>query len=719
MSRTLDESLSRWRPLSEAAFYLALIVALCRATLLQYLRDPSPVLPMEPGSVVPPFPTGPAVSGWLDVLCLLSAMLVLARWTFDTSFKLRASLWTLPMVGLGGLAMASVFWANDAYAAWVGGSQWLAAAAVVFTLSQTVRDWVRLRLCLGFAAGLLVANVVAGLWYFLLDHPAVVEDFETNLAQRLRERGIEPGTPQAEQMAGRVRRGDFGGFAFSPNSFAVALVSTTVVLAGLAGQRWKDNSQRPLAILLLIPVLPAIYLLTRTGGKAAIAAGLLVGLLFVAGYRFRGLIDKRRSLLFAGIAGAIVLGAVGVIALGVVRGGLPSASLNFRWMYWVASLQVFLDQPLLGTGFSSFGAYYLEHRLPAAAEEISDPHNFVIRFATELGVAGLLLSIAFIGALAWHLTRPATEPAKGKSKPIGPRAIVIVSAVALVLHIASSVDLSSPAAAYDIIRLAILFACLGATALLSTVASTEQLEVMTKPANLALAVAGGSVAVFMLHGFSDIALFEPSTLFTFAVLLGSAGAMRGDGRSAKAPVKLAAIAGAGLVALVVVAMTALVTGAELKAKQGKSDIFTRRITAGVNSLAEAAEDLPFGNALWLRQAGQLEAKESRRLDLFRRAAQLEPRSTGPLFDLARAEAELSPAEALPQFEKLVAIDPRSSAARLAYADALEAADQPAEAAEQLRAALAINDALAPDEMERMSNATRGEIEARIARLESK
>jgi len=47
---------------------------------------------------------------------------------------------------------------------------------------------------------------------------------------------------------------------------------------------------------------------------------------------------------------------------------------------------VWKERPLIGVGLDGFAQHYLAHRLPIAAEEPKDPHNFVVRAFCELGL---------------------------------------------------------------------------------------------------------------------------------------------------------------------------------------------------------------------------------------------------------------------------------------------------------------------------------------------
>src|SRR5439155_824019 len=86
------------------------------------------------------------------------------------------------------------------------------------------------------------------------------------------------------------------------------------------------------------------------------------------------------------LTGGAMIGVDGVLAIfaaaighGLAHGTLPSASLAFRWNYWIGSMRIFRTHPLLGVGWNNFGPSYLAVRAIEASEEIKDPHNFIVR----------------------------------------------------------------------------------------------------------------------------------------------------------------------------------------------------------------------------------------------------------------------------------------------------------------------------------------------------
>src|SRR5687767_11780548 len=119
----------------------------------------------RPGVVGPPENAGPATSVFLNLVCCLPALLVLLRRAFDGQYVVRWS-WGHAVLGLLATWMAlSVAWSSDRFAAMVEASNFVAALAMLWAMSQLVRSWVRMRLVAGAALGVLLVLVAYGLNY--------------------------------------------------------------------------------------------------------------------------------------------------------------------------------------------------------------------------------------------------------------------------------------------------------------------------------------------------------------------------------------------------------------------------------------------------------------------------------------------------------------------------------------------------------------------------
>ena len=139
----------------------------------------------------------------------------------------------------------------------------------------------------------------------------------------------------------------------------------------------------------------ALLLTFSTGGW--VGGGVAVVVVLLA-------IGWRRLAARLGLAGACLF----VLVFGLAAAGLLPERLNplrqtggFRLDLWISSLEMLRDHPLLGIGPDNFAYLYQQVYLregAAAEPNLSHPHNWLLHFWLELGVAGLL-------AFLWLLVR--------------------------------------------------------------------------------------------------------------------------------------------------------------------------------------------------------------------------------------------------------------------------------------------------------------------------
>ena len=125
-----------------------------------------------------------------------------------------------------------------------------------------------------------------------------------------------------------------------------------------------------------------------------------LGLLFAAillAWRERAHFPARKIL----IASIFVVAAVaGLAAIAAASGHLDkkvltesTKSLTYRVEYWRGAWGMITDgrlRWLTGVGPGNFGGPYLQHKLPQASEEISDPHNFLLEVWATAGLPALI-----------------------------------------------------------------------------------------------------------------------------------------------------------------------------------------------------------------------------------------------------------------------------------------------------------------------------------------
>ena len=153
------------------------------------------------------------------------------------------------------------------------------------------------------------------------------------------------------------------------------------------GHSFRLQLNRRLLYTLALPPVGLALLLSLSRG--AILLGLPAGIVTV------GLVAGRRWRKFT-LLGLLVflLALIPLFQTPRFSGLLETSSgtTHFRLSLWRSAWRMFLDHPLFGVGPDNFlYAYRTRYVLPTAWEEfnLSHPHNWLLDFATRLGVFGL------------------------------------------------------------------------------------------------------------------------------------------------------------------------------------------------------------------------------------------------------------------------------------------------------------------------------------------
>jgi tetratricopeptide (TPR) repeat protein len=130
--------------------------------------------------------------------------------------------------------------------------------------------------------------------------------------------------------------------------------------------------------------------------------------------------------------------------------GRLTAASSTRGKYWREAGRVLGDRPALGVGAGAFEVARLRHRTDAASTRHA--HGYVMQTLADLGIAGLLLSLALLGAWLVAALRttglhPRTLPFRGREGPLPRRdwdgervAFVALALVAVAFGLQSAID---------------------------------------------------------------------------------------------------------------------------------------------------------------------------------------------------------------------------------------------------------------------------------------
>lgn len=729
--RPNHEQTSRPPILPRLALILMAALVSAEVTILHTLRDPDVA---TPNSVGAPRGAGAATDLVLDLLLCLPAMLVVLNRVIDREYRLRFNWASVAFASLAALALASSLWASDHFAAVVSSMQLVGAAALFWAAVQTVRTWIDVRIVTGVCFGLLAACVAQGVVYQLVDLPDDIRYWEQNRTSELARRGWDPDSFMARKFDIKVRNGEAHGFNTSPNSFAAVLVLLGLIGAGASIQRMSDRDESGWAGALLIPLIPGMWILWKTGSKTAGATIVLGAALFVLAPL---LAKHRRRAYFAGVAG-VVVGTIALVGLGLSRGSLLHPSLTFRWRYWVGAARIFQAHWLAGTGWENFGQYYLAARLPIASEEIRDPHNLIIRAAAELGIVGALLMIGWLARVFWEMNREIAlpdPPARLASTRPSSAAKIALSIVLLTfaINVAASVDFNVTSVdrgwflLLEIFRRGLYFILELLGIGLVLLRSSKEPVLDERPARwiaCSLAIATG---MFLLQNAIDFSLFEPGPMCLLAMVGGAAVGIRSRESQVEKSSRTGAAVAMGLInAAWIVAAVGLVIPiviAERTAQAGDDLTRAGDPRAAVPMLRNAFETLWIPNSDYAFRAAMAMQYAHVAPDLIRPILD-QAVIADPMFSAnyrLRAELALRPpnrdvAAAIADLKHALMLDPDNISLRQELADALAIDGQKQAAIAEFRESLRYNDLLAPDEPKRLSATQVDQIEQRIRLL---
>ncbi|HEY0008272.1 MAG TPA: O-antigen ligase family protein [Tepidisphaeraceae bacterium] len=695
-----------------AAFVLVLVVTASRMLTPEALRELT-TFDGVAGADLPPSP-GPASTLWLNLICWLPMLLILIRRAVDPQYVLRLHV----SHAIGGLLAAwvaiSCFWASDKFAAVVSASTWCASMSLAWSMSQLVRSWTRLRLVAGFAVGLLLVFLVQAALYHFFEWPDLQRNWEVLKQSML---AANPNTDPwlLRQLEQNVNSGAPLAFFMSANTFAAITALVAIVATGLGLQRWKDGDDSGFVAAVLAPAICSLGILWITDSRTAIA-GFCLCLILLAAYHFAGdFFARHRTKLFWAGCALVLCGVVGLIAVGVATGGLLHPSMTFRWNYWQGAASLLAQRPLLGTGWANFGSGYLPHRLPVSAEEIKDPHNFLLTFATQAGVIGAALAVVFWGRSAWEATRT-VHPAESMAANRNALPLILASAAAIVVFRAVAAGLHERTSDDMLIELmkTVLYAALVALGLLlGGVRASMTADTRAAPWVLgAIVIALGG---FLLHSMVDFAMFETGPMLMMMVLLGSVLGVRHSGvsgRRARTPVALGALA---LLFISLVAYAALLaipmTLAESHAAEARSLAERKLVDRAIAEYRAAFDAAPVRNHHYAALAADLAdargAAPAERVALRSLAISADPAAhSGWLYRARLGRALNSPTLLSEQsiftdYTQALTRDPNNVRLRVEAGEYFQSTNRQAEAVEQYRIALSINDQFDVNEPRRL------------------
>lgn len=742
-------NIERWAWISQLAFYLLIALVCARAALTETIHDP---LEVQPGATIAPRFPGPATSLFLDLLCCVPAILVLLRRVLDSHYIIRWNWSHVLMAGLAVWMAISVSWAGDKFAAMITAANSVSAFVLLFSASQLVRSWLRLRLVAAAMFGLLLIYIAFGVNKRLVEFPEQVRQWndpnsENSRWQYMKNNALEESEFLFKQFEIKLRSGELSGFFTSPNTYGAMLSFFTILAIGIIAQRVADKSHRGWIVAIAVAMPGAAYVLWYTHSRTAML-GLLFALAMLAAIRrwrnYLSFYSKRAYWISVAI---FLLGVLALVGHGLVHQSLVDKSLTFRWYYWTGAAKLFARHPLTGVGLANFGSRYPLVRSALAVEEVQDPHNFIVKAFAEMGLFGGLLTIAWIARLWWELSRPNLPRPLPRQEEKRPRRGVLlfasVAAAAAALNFLIAIDWMQDTNWFILQGAAALAGALLFLFGLSAAGfqSLGEEEFDPRPAPWLLYALLVALGVFLLHNLVDFALSEVGPLFVFVLLAGAALGVRqpapakqtyrrrGSIAILSTALLLWLLAAAFLWIPTTLAEMACVDGDRLlqsavtKKSGAPSQLDSTKLAGAESKYWSAHEHQPLNADYPFKAATVLAYQDASTIVVegaIATAIHADPwRVKYYLFDanyaLRQPRPDLSTIEHAYR-HVLEKIDPRNVSVRLDYAAALARLGQPAAAIKQYREALRFDDELPKDEPKRLAPKKRQEIEQKINEL---
>ena len=225
------------------------------------------------------------------------------------------------------------------------------------------------------------------------------KDFPPEVAQQIEKLPAETAAKIRQfpvEMVKRWYSPRLFGHMFYPNALAgVILLLLPVSLALLLGQaRW--GPLRFVLALGLAGVGPGC--LYWSGSKA----GWLIALVLLGAWLLHFPFSTKLKIGLA--SAAMVIGLAGFTVKYADYFDKGATSVGARFGYWSAAVKTAAEEPFLGSGPGTFQIAYKRHR-PPEAEPTRLTHNDYLQQASDSGMPGFLMYLAFFGGATWVLAR--------------------------------------------------------------------------------------------------------------------------------------------------------------------------------------------------------------------------------------------------------------------------------------------------------------------------
>ena len=494
----------------------------------------------------------------------------------------------------------------------------LAPILMAILLVQILDSQLKIKLVLTIIAALGVVSAYQCNSQLLTGNKELIQFYEQYPDEVLARQNITPNTLKQWQFEHRLYSEDISGFFTTSNSAgSFALLASFAGIALFIKNLRNRKLTQPLVICGL-GVAIIIFGLVITRSKGALTASLVAAAMFTLYLLSPNWLKTHKNIVL--IVCLLLTAAAGCTALwyGLAKGRLPGGNSMFvRWQYWQASARMYADHCRTGVGPGNFAHYYFHYKPPAALEEVSDPHNFVLSALAQYGPVGLIGLLAMMFLPLWKVisdapvspSAQAQQPKRSIRRFAAPFAVIIsvslllIRPIVLPIETGGMIDIDVTAGVIFYVGLILYVApvlafAVGFWLLTEDPGSKENPDLKYVSAALFCAVCG-----FIIHNLIDFAIFEPGAATTFWAITACLIAAYYDRQRTQAllitptlPMKIL-ITAAGIVLFWLYSSYSLISGAKSTAKirQATQASAIGEFDLAHNLLADAAKDDPFSS----------------------------------------------------------------------------------------------------------------------------
>lgn len=424
------ETPSRWPARLEQAALMIVLGVVCARGMIQERCDYEELSTVNRlgGTTTDVGGPGPATSLVFDGLALIALACCTVAAVIRGRWPVRPGGIELALILMIAAAALSLTAASNLRLAINTSLDRITAMLVLLVVSWTIRRWWQVRAVLA-GIGAMGVTFAAFCMTQVYERQDTLKWITQQKTQAVESGRIAADDPMIRLLEQRARANEVSGFfAHSNISGSHLMVCALATLAlGVARMRTRGRTFRLLfGVVALVAAGAMLWALGLTRSRGAVASVAVCGLGWLAAavvwWRCASLrawaVQRWKALLVAGWLAALLI-TIATVAWARHRGGLPGASLAFRWHYWTGAVHVMAEHPLVGVGADNFDRHYVRYKPVHVPEEVKNPHNYLVTMAAEWGAVGLVACIVLFVAASVVLCRPAVVAASGDSVRAG------------------------------------------------------------------------------------------------------------------------------------------------------------------------------------------------------------------------------------------------------------------------------------------------------------